>query len=142
MELPAPEGTPRPRAWNFRYHPPDSASWFHQIYGHVPRHQLDFIYSPAAGHRELKSFCRGRLAELIKFIEPAGDGAPGFAIGNLSLGDTQFSPGRGGMGIVYGARVEGVRDHAGRGDAARPRSGDARWRWAAGSGDGARPVLD
>ena len=39
-----------------------------------------------------------------------------FAIGNLSRDDIQHEPGHGGVALIFGLRIRGVTDHAGRRD--------------------------
>ncbi len=52
----------------------------------------------------------------MKYIEPQAHESFAFAIGNLSRDDTQHEPGHGGLALIFGMRIQGVTDHAGRQD--------------------------
>jgi hypothetical protein len=58
------------------------------------------------------------LARLVKYIEPRTRSALAFAIGNLSRDDTQYEPGHGAVALIFGLRIQGATDHAGRRDPA------------------------
>lgn len=98
------------------YRAPADAVFFHVLHGHVPRHQIDFIYRPEIPQGVLSQQHFSHLSRLMKYIEPR-EGCPfAFAIGNLSRDDTQHEPGRGGVGLLFSMRVSGATDHAGRQD--------------------------
>jgi len=94
---------------------PDEA-WFHFLHGNVPGHEIDFIYLPEVPQKPLTRQHVNHLVGLLKFIEPRQGMAYAFAIANLSLGDSQFEPGHGGVAFVFGLRISGAYDHAGRND--------------------------
>src|SRR5262245_31369391 len=71
-----------------RYRAPDGTVWFHVLHGHVPDHEIDFMYCPEVPQGLLTRTHLGHLSRLIRYIEP-GAGCPyAFAIGNLSRDDT------------------------------------------------------
>ncbi len=90
--------------------------WFHFLYGNVPGHQIDFIYQPEVPQAPLTRLHVNHLTQIVKFIEPRSAMASAFAITNLSRGDSQYEPGHGGVAFVFGLRIKGARDHAGRQD--------------------------
>ncbi|MBK9259428.1 MAG: hypothetical protein IPM54_06275 [Polyangiaceae bacterium] len=94
---------------------PDEA-WYHFLHGNVPGHEIDFIYHPEVPQKPLTRQHVNHLVGLLKFIEPRQGMAYAFAIANLSLGDSQFEPGHGGVAFVFGLRIKGAYDHAGRHD--------------------------
>lgn len=94
---------------------PDEA-WFHFLHGNVPGHEIDFIYHPEVPQKPLTKQHVNHLVGLLKFIEPRQGMAYAFAITNLSLGDSQYEPGHGGVAFVFGLRIKGAYDHAGRHD--------------------------
>ncbi len=94
---------------------PDEA-WFHFLHGNVPGHEIDFIYHPEVPQKPLTRQHVNHLVGLLKFIEPRQGMAYAFAIVNLSLGDSQYEPGHGGVAFVFGLRIKGAYDHAGRND--------------------------
>jgi len=98
------------------YEPPPEAAWYHFLHGNVPGHQIDFIYRPEVPHGRLAQQHFSHLARLVKYIEPRRGSAFAFAIGNLSRDDTQYEPGRGGVALIFGLRIRGVKDHTGRQD--------------------------
>lgn len=98
------------------YRAPAGTAFFHFLHGHVPRHQIDFIYRPDIPQGELSQQHFSHLSRLVKYIEPQVHNPFAFAIGNLSRDDTQHEPGRGGIGLIFSMRVSGVTDHAGRKD--------------------------
>jgi hypothetical protein len=91
-------------------------AWFHFLHGNVPGHQIDFIYRPKVPQGPLTRQHFSHLSRLMKYIEPRHGSAYAFAIGNLSRDDTQYEPGRGGIALIFGLRIKGARDHAGRQD--------------------------
>lgn len=91
-------------------------AWFHFLHGNVPGHEIDFIYHPEVPQKPLTKQHMNHLVGLLKFIEPRQGMAYAFAIANLSLGDSQFEPGHGGVAFVFGLRIRGAYDHAGRND--------------------------
>lgn len=96
------------------YPPANEAAWYHFLYGSVPGHQLDLIVRPELPHGALAPQHFSHLLEIIKYLEPR-DGAPfAFAVANLSRDDTQHVPGHGGVALLFGLRVRGAIDHAGR----------------------------
>ena len=56
------------------------------------------------------------LARLVRYIEPRHRSAYAFAIGNLSRDDTQYEAGHGAVALIFGLRIRGAHDHAGRQD--------------------------
>ena len=97
-----------------RYRAPEGAPWLHALHGNVPGHEIDFIYCPEVPHGPFTLTHFSHLARLLKYIEPWTGSPFAFAIGNLSRDDTQHEPGHGGVALVLGLRVSGVRDGAGR----------------------------
>lgn len=97
-----------------RYLPQSSVAWYHVLYGHVPGHQLDFIYRPHIPHQKLKPQHFSDLQLVIRHLQPAPQRSVAFAICNLSAHDTQHRPGHGGLGLVASMRAQDLRDHAGR----------------------------
>ncbi|MRG93083.1 hypothetical protein [Polyangium spumosum] len=98
------------------YEAPADVAWYHFLHGNVPGHQIDFIYHPEVPQGSLSRQHFGHLARLLKYIEPRTTSDCAFAIGNLSRDDTQHEPGRGGVALIFGLRIRGARDHAGRQD--------------------------
>lgn len=98
------------------YTAPKGAAWYHFLHGYVPNHEIDFIYHPDIPQGPLVQQHFSHLARLVKYIEPRRGASYAFAIGNLSRDDTQYEAGRGGIAIMFGLRVHGVKDHAGRQD--------------------------
>lgn len=96
------------------YEAPTGAAWFHFMHGNVPGHQIDFIYRPRIPEGPLSRQHFGHLSRILQYIEPRDRDEQAFAIGNLSRDDTQHEPGHGGIALVFGLRVHGARDHAGR----------------------------
>src|SRR5215468_8721092 len=94
----------------------DDTPWYHFLHGNVPGHQIDFMYRPEVPQGALSRQHFSHLARLMKYIEPESTGAYAFAIGNLSRDDTQYEPGHGGVALIFGLRIRGVTDHAGRQD--------------------------
>jgi hypothetical protein len=94
----------------------EDTSWYHFLHGNVPGHQIDFIYRPDVPQGPLTRQHFSHLARVMKYIEPQTNGDFAFAIGNLSRDDTQYEPGHGGLAIIFGLRIRGVTDHAGRQD--------------------------
>ncbi len=90
--------------------------WFHFLHGNVPGHQIDFMYRPEVPQAPLTRQHFSHLARVVKYIEPRHSAAYSFAITNLSRDDNQYEPGHGGVGFVFGLRINGARDHAGRQD--------------------------
>lgn len=97
-----------------QYAPGLDAVWYHVLYGHVPGHQLDFIYRPELPHQKLKRQHFSDLQLVIRHLQPTACHSPAFAICNLSAYDTQHVPGHGGLGLVASMRLQEMRDHAGR----------------------------
>ncbi len=98
------------------YEPDGDRGWFHFLYGNVPAHQIDFIYRPVVPREPLTRQHFTHLSRIVKYIEPRAGAEYSFAIANLSRDDTQFEPGHGGIAFVFGLRIHGARDHAGRQD--------------------------
>jgi hypothetical protein len=96
------------------YEAPQGAAWFHFLHGNVPGHQIDFIYRHVVPREPLSRQHFGHLTRMLRYIEPRDRNDQAFVIGNLSRDDTQHEPGHGGMTIVFGLRVHGAKDHAGR----------------------------
>lgn len=90
--------------------------WYHFLHGNVPGHQIDFIYRPEIPAGPVTPQHFSHLARFVKYIEPRRGSAFAFAIANLSRDDTQYEPGHGGIAILFGLRIEGAKDHAGRQD--------------------------
>jgi hypothetical protein len=91
-------------------------AWFHFLHGNVPGHQIDFIYRPKVPQGPLTRQHFSHLSRLMKYIEPRHGAAYAFEIGNLSRDDTQYEPGHGGIALIFGLRIKGAMDHAGRQD--------------------------
>jgi hypothetical protein len=98
------------------YQAPPGTAWLHFLHGNVPRHQIDFIYRPEVPQPPLTRQHFSHLARLVKYIEPRRRSAYAFAIGNLSRDDTQYEPGHGAVALIFGLRIRGAHDHAGRQD--------------------------
>jgi len=98
------------------YAAPPGSVWYHFLHGNVPGHQIDFMYRPDVPQGALTRQHFSHLARLVKYIEPRAGSAYAFAIGNLSRDDTQYEAGRGGVALVFGLRIRGAKDHAGRQD--------------------------
>lgn len=96
------------------YRAPSETPWFHFLHGNVPGHQIDFMYRPELPQGSLKPQHFSHLSRLMKYIEPHEGCAYAFAIGNLSRDDAQHEPGHGGLALMFGFRISGARDHAGR----------------------------
>ncbi|WP_437757939.1 hypothetical protein [Sorangium sp. So ce1389] len=99
-----------------RYRAPADAPWYHVLHGNIPGHQIDFMYCPEVPQGPLTTTHFSHLARLMKYIEPATGATHAFAIGNLSRDDTQHEPGHGAVGLIFGFRIGGTVDHAGRGN--------------------------
>jgi len=98
------------------YEAAPGAAYYHFLHGNVPGHQIDFIYRPEVPSGPLSRQHFSHLSRLVRYLEPREDALCAFAIGNLSRDDTQHEPGRGGLALILGLRVEGALDHAGRQD--------------------------
>lgn len=98
------------------YDAPVQTDWYHFLHGNVPGHQIDFIFRPEVPQGSLTRQHFSHLARLVKYIEPRHGNGYAFAIGNLSRDDTQYEPGHGGVVFVFGLRIHGAFDHAGRQD--------------------------
>jgi hypothetical protein len=98
------------------YRAPEDTPWYHFLHGNVPGHQIDFMYRPEVPQGQLSRQHFSHLSRLMKYIEPQTNGLYAFAIGNLSRDDTQYEPGHGGVALIFGLRIRGVTDHAGRQD--------------------------
>lgn len=94
----------------------DGAPWYHFLHGNVPGHEIDFIYRPDVPQGPLTEQHFSHLARLMRDIEPPARGSYAFAVGNLSRDDTQHEPGHGGVALLFGMRIHGALDHAGRND--------------------------
>jgi hypothetical protein len=98
------------------YRAAEDEAWFHFLHGNVPGHQIDFMYRADVPQGRLTRQHFSHLSRLMKYIEPQTDAPYAFAIGNLSRDDTQHEPGHGGLALLFGLRIRGVTDHAGRQD--------------------------
>ncbi len=98
------------------YEAPPEQCWYHFLHGNVPGHQIDFIYRPEVPQGPLTRQHFSHLSRLVRYIEPWSRSAFAFAIGNLSRDDTQYEPGRGAVALIFGLRIQGAKDHAGRQD--------------------------
>jgi hypothetical protein len=98
------------------YEAPEGAAWYHFLHGNVPGHQIDFMYRPEVPQGSLTRQHFSHLARLVRYIEPRAGSTYAFAIGNLSRDDTQYEPGHGGVALIFGLRIRGAKDHAGRQD--------------------------
>lgn len=98
-----------------RYRVADEVPWYHVLHGNVPEHQIDFMYCPEVPQGLLTATHFSHLARLMKCIEPQTGATHAFAIGNLSRDDTQHEAGHGAIGLIFGFRIGGATDHAGRG---------------------------
>lgn len=92
------------------------AIWYHFLHGNVPGHQIDFMYRAEVPQGSLTRQHFSHLSRIMKYIEPQASAPYAFAVANLSRDDTQHEPGRGGLAMIFGHRVQGARDHAGRQD--------------------------
>ncbi len=92
----------------------EGAAFYHVLHGHVPGHQIDFIYAPEVPQGGFTPTHYSHLTRLVKYVEPQPGAHYAFAIANLSRDDTQFEPGHGGLGLILGLRIEGAVDHTGR----------------------------
>ncbi|MFO0756103.1 MAG: hypothetical protein U0359_06410 [Byssovorax sp.] len=99
---------------SYRAH--EGATFYHFLHGNVPSHQIDFMYCAEVPQGPLTRQHFSHLSRLMKYIEPQSTGAYAFAIGNLSRDDIQHEPGHGGMALIFGLRIRGTTDHAGRQD--------------------------
>ena len=97
-----------------RYQATQDATWFHVLHGNIPNHQIDFMYCPEVPQGLITPTHFSHMTRLMKYIEPQTHASHAFAIGNLSRDDTQHEPGHGGLGIIFGMRIGGATDHAGR----------------------------
>src|SRR6185503_15119045 len=95
---------------------PPGTAWYHFLHGNVPGHQIDFMYRPDVPQGPLTQQHFSHLSRLVRYIEPRSRSTYAFAIGNLSRDDTQYEPGRGGVALIFGLRIHGAKDHAGRQD--------------------------
>lgn len=91
-------------------------AWFHFLHGNVPGHQIDFMVRPVVPQSPLTRQHFSHLERVVKYIEPRHAAAYSFAITNLSRDDSQHEPGHGGIAFIFGLRIKGARDHAGRQD--------------------------
>ena len=98
------------------YRAPGEEAWYHFLHGNVPGHQIDFMYRAEVPQGRLTRQHFSHLSRLMKYIEPQTNAPFAFAIGNLSRDDTQHEPGHGGVALIFGLRIRGVTDHAGRQD--------------------------
>jgi hypothetical protein len=98
------------------YREADDTPWYHFLHGNVPGHQIDFMYRAEVPQGPLMRQHFSHLARLMKYIEPQAGAPYAFAIGNLSRDDTQHEPGHGGLALMFGLRIQGITDHAGRQD--------------------------
>lgn len=97
-----------------QYQPTPSEHWYHVLFGHVPRFQMDFILRPELPCRKFRPQHFAHLGPQIKFLSPAAGHKYALAIGNLSSNDTQHVAGRGGISLIVSTRVADLRDHAQR----------------------------
>lgn len=105
---------PPGRFRTLQYQPTAGEQWYHILFGHVPRYQMDFILRPELPSRKFRPQHFAHLGPLIKFLAPSSGMHYGVAIGNLSSNDTQHVPGRGGLSVCVTTRVAELRDHAQR----------------------------
>ncbi len=92
------------------------AAYYHFLHGNVPGHQIDFIHRPEVPDEPLTRQHFSHLIRLVRYLEPQDCARYAFSIGNLSRDDTHHEPGRGGIALMFGLRIEGAMDHAGRPD--------------------------
>lgn len=97
-----------------QYQPLPGERWYHILFGHVPRYQMEFILRPELPYRKFRPQHFAHLGPQIKFLSPSPMQNAAFAIGNLSSNDTQHIPGRGGLSLLVTTRVAELRDHAQR----------------------------
>lgn len=97
-----------------QYQPSPGEPWYHVLFGHVPRFQMDFILRPELPCRKFRPQHFAHLGQQIKFLAPAGGATFAAAIANLSSNDTQHIAGRGGLAVIVSTRVADLRDHAQR----------------------------
>lgn len=91
-------------------------AWFHFLHGDVPGHQIDFMVRPVVPQLPLTRQHFSHLERVVKYIEPRHATAYSFAITNLSRDDSQHEAGHGGIAFIFGLRIKGALDHAGRQD--------------------------
>ncbi|APR79761.1 Hypothetical protein A7982_05108 [Minicystis rosea] len=96
------------------YRPPEGEAWYHFLHGNVPGHQIDFIHRPEVPDGPLSRQHFSHLARLMRYVEPESHARFAFSIGNLSRDDVQHEPGHGGLCLLFGLRIRGVTEHAGR----------------------------
>jgi len=112
------QGTPADavpgRFRTLQYQPTPGEHWYHVLFGHVPRFQMDFILRPELPCRKFRPQHFAHLGPQIKFLSPAVGHKYALAIGNLSSNDTQHVAGRGGLSLIVSTRVTDLRDHAQR----------------------------
>lgn len=96
------------------YRAPEGTTWFHVLHGNIPNHQIDFMYGPDVPQGQLTPTHFSHMTRLMKYIEPQTHASHAFAIANLSRDDTQHEPGHGALGLIFGMRIGGATDHAGR----------------------------
>lgn len=97
-----------------QYQPTPSEPWYHVLFGHVPRFQMDFILRPELPWRKFRPQHLAHLGPQIKFLSPGSGLHYAVAVGNLSSNDTQHVAGRGGLALLVSIRVMDLRDHAQR----------------------------
>ncbi|MBL9043897.1 MAG: hypothetical protein JNM83_19950 [Myxococcales bacterium] len=105
---------PPGRFRTLQYQPTGGEHFYHVLFGHVPRYQMDFILRPELPSRSFRPQHFAHLGPLIKFLAPPLGMHYAVAIGNLSSNDTQHVPGRGGLAVSVSTRVADLRDHAQR----------------------------
>ena len=105
---------PPGRFRTLQYQPTGGEHFYHVLFGHVPRYQMDFILRPELPSRSFRPQHFAHLGPLIKFLAPSLGMHYAVAIGNLSSNDTQHVPGRGGLAVSVSTRVADLRDHAQR----------------------------
>ncbi|HRI64936.1 MAG TPA: hypothetical protein PK156_11870, partial [Polyangium sp.] len=98
------------------YQAAENTDWYHFLHGNVPGHQIDFIFRPNIPQGALTRQHFSHLTRLMRYIEPRHESTYAFTIGNLSRDDTQYEAGHGGLALIFGLRVHGAIDHAGRQD--------------------------
>ncbi len=97
-----------------RYIAAPGATWLHYLHGNVPGHQLDWICRPRGMPGAVTPQHVQHLLDLVQVHDVPGPGEVTLTFANLSLKDTTWRPGHGGLGIVTHFRIPTSLDHGGR----------------------------
>ncbi len=97
-----------------RYIAPPGSSWLHYLHGNVPGHQLDWICRPRGMPGGVTPQHVQHLLDLVQVHDVPGPSEVTLTFANLSLKDTTWRPGHGGLGVVTHFRIPASLDHGGR----------------------------